>query len=134
MALRSKLWIGIAVVATVAGMLVWWNQPRPLPPLLQKVTAGGGYWGACPPEAFEPLALSPELNQRLAVQFPPGTTEEDLTRDLAAQGFRRLENCKGDDSIRSMAFGTNAMRAAVFWKADEGRLVWTKGFVFYNSL
>jgi hypothetical protein len=132
---RYKLLVGLATVATAVGLFLWWVEPPAPPPLLQRVSAAGGWWGACPPEVYEKrLALSPELNQRLAEQFPPGTTEEDLLRGLATQGFLGIEHCRGDDTIRWTMFENHAMRAAVYWKAHEGKIVWTKGFVFHIFL
>ena len=86
--------IGGAIV--FGAILAGWPGPQPrLPPLLTDVTAGGGWWGACPPETTEephlregePLALSPELDQRLAQAFPPGSSEKQLLRTLREQGF-----------------------------------------------
>src|SRR5580692_11453522 len=73
-----------------------WPGPKPiLPPLLENVTAGGGWWGACPAETTEearlregrPLALSPELDQRLVKAFPSGSSERLLVDALRVQGF-----------------------------------------------
>ena len=137
MAISPKLWIGLALVAVVGSTLVWLNQPKPLPPLLQHVSAASGWWGACPPQLYtqKQLALSPQLNQRLATQFPPDTSqEEELISVLRTQGFGDLSSCKDDSSIYSMIFRASTIHAAVFWKANEGKLVWTKGFVAYKSL
>ena len=68
-----------ALVARVPG------PKPPTPPLLKDVSAGGGWWGACPPATPEEasmqaggLALSPELNKRLARLFPVGSLEGNL--------------------------------------------------------
>lgn len=122
----------------------------PLPPLLENVSAGGGWWGACPPESVDearlrqtmPLAVSPELNQRLNQSFPPGVSEVALLEVLKNWGFTVLPPCPGDSSIRAAAFVqhgggvfSSAMTANVFWKVDpERNIVWTKGFVRYAGL
>jgi hypothetical protein len=105
--------------------------PPPLPRLLQNARQGGGWWGACPPRGTDgrKLALSPELNVRVAEQFPPGTWEETLVKFLSDQGFGKMEYCEGDTTIRFMSFATKNMGAWVFWKVDENRILWTKGFV-----
>jgi len=128
-----------------------WSAPKPpLPALLKNVTAGGGWWGACPPvtpeearaQSGRPLALSPELNQRLAQSFPSGSNEKRLSDALNAQGFELLPPCKSDPSIRVAAFNQHGggllfppLVANVFWKADgAGNIVWTKGFARYVAL
>jgi hypothetical protein len=141
------------IVLTPAVLFVLWIWIVPMfhpqgPPLLQHVTAAGGWFGACPPRneqegaerAKSGEALSPELNQRLARQFPPGSPEEVLVRSLAAQGFRPLEPCRNDATIRSAHFSGPtsgalfAINAVVYWKTQNDTLVWTKGFVSFNGL
>jgi hypothetical protein len=132
---RSKLLLGFATFLVLAGSFMWWIEPPPPPPLLQNVRAAGGWWGACPPEGNEQkLALSPELNERLVQQFPAGTSQENLVRSLFAQGFQGIEHCRGDETIRFTTFSNGSMRAAVYWKVHEGKIVWTKGFVFHIFL
>jgi hypothetical protein len=118
------------------------------PPLLRHVTAGGGWTGACPPEgaseaqlrASLPLAISPELNQRLAQSFPPGTPEERLVKSLTEQGFKLLPSCRNNPSIRVAVFNGYAggifnTWASVYWKVDgASAIVWTKGFVQFDGL
>jgi hypothetical protein len=89
---RALIFIaGVAAVillAPAAGF-VWWVGIRPMfypapPALLQHVTAAGGWFGGCPPRdeqeaimrAKSGEALSPELNRKLAAQFPPGSPAE----------------------------------------------------------
>jgi hypothetical protein len=114
-----------------------------IPEILQGVTAGGGYWGACPrphEEQDRPLAISPELNARLSSRFPPGTAETTLTNALAGMGFRPSGSCDEDRTIRSLRFdkrgsGLVDVTAVVYWQADsQGKILWTKGFVAYTSL
>jgi hypothetical protein len=141
----------IVLTPPVLFVLWIWIVPMfhpPAPPLLQHVTAAGGWFGACPPrneqEATERAksgeALSPELNQRLARQFPPGSPEEVLVRSLAAQGFKPLEPCRDDGTIRRAHFSGPthgalfAINAVVYWKTRNDTLVWTKGFVSFNGL
>jgi len=141
--------LGAAVVlgAIVAG----WPGPKPsLPPLLRNVSAGGGWWGACPPETQDearerqgrPLATSPELDRRLAQSFPPGSSERKLVDTLRNQGFELLPSCRSDHSIHVAAFDQhgggilfNPITANIFWQVDEAdNIVWTKGFVRYVGL
>jgi len=114
-----------------------------IPDILQGVTAGGGYWGACPrppEEQNRPLALSPEFNARLASKFPPGTAETTLTSALAGMGFRSSGSCEADQTIRILRFdkrgsGLVDVTAVVYWQANpEDKILWTKGFVAYTSL
>jgi hypothetical protein len=115
---------------------LYWQPP----PLLAKVTAGGGRWGACP--SVEPTlglsmreAISPELNQRLSEKFPLGSSEIALVRELQKQRFNMRGACKDDPSIRFAEFTENNFRAAVYWKVEGAdTIVWTKGFVFYIFL
>lgn len=139
---------GVIVLGAVAA---GWPGPKPpLPSLLQNVSAGGGWWGACPPQTEEearlregrPIAISPELNERLARQFPAGTMESVLTDALSSQSFSLLLPCKGDNSIRVAGFQQQGggllsppITAEVYWKVDQsGAIVWTKGFVRYTDL
>src|SRR2546429_6284236 len=50
-----------------------------IPEILRGVSAGGGYWGACPPPQWVPkndrLAISPEFNDRLAARSEEHTSE-----------------------------------------------------------
>ena len=133
-------------------LLVWWLWIGPMfhppaPPLLQNVTAAGGWFGACPPRnereatsrAKSGEALSPQLNQRLAEQFPPGSREEPLVKSLSEQGFKPLEPCQNDATIRSAHFKGPTrgalfdINAVVYWKTQSGTLVWTKGFVSFDG-
>lgn len=152
---RALIFIGglvAIVVLTPAAVFVWWLEIRPLfyppaPPLLQNVTAAGGWSGGCPPRNEQEAAmranlgeaLSPELNQRLAKQFPPGSPEEPLVRSLAAQGFKLLEPCENDTAIHRAYFngpvrwGVFDVNAQVYWKTQNDTLVWTKGFVAFDG-
>jgi hypothetical protein len=144
---------GCVIGGTVVLGVIFIGSPsaKPaLPALLRNVAAGGGLWGACPPDPKEEtralpgqtLALSPQLNQRLAQSFPPGSSERGLSDTLSAQGFELLQSCKNDPSIRVAEFSQHGggffsppIVANVFWKADEaGNIVWTKGFVRYVAL
>jgi hypothetical protein len=142
---------GLSVIGAFIALLTPWAHPDPpTPPLLERVTAAGGYWGACPARNTEqaqiirssPLALSPELDQRLGDKFPAGTGETKITDTLREQGFTLPMPCPGDPSIRSAAFTQHGggilfypLSAEVFWKVDRvGNIVWTKGFVRYVGL
>ena len=110
------------VVALVAAS-PWEPQP-PLPPLLRGTTAGGGWGSACPPpkgiSVTSPLALSPELSDRLAQKFPPGSSSDDLESWLLGMGFENLPPCEGDITIHVAVFrqhgGLYPMTAFAYWK------------------
>ena len=111
------------------------------PEILRGVTAGGGWWGACPrreDEQNHPLALSPELNDRLVGRFPPGSSEGDLINALTSQGFKRAGSCEAERSIKYLGYdekgtGLPSVTAEVYWRVDStGRIVWTKGFIRYT--
>ncbi len=117
------------------------------PPLLRNVTAASGWVGACPPQnEFEErlqaqgLALSPELNSRLFLQFPPGSTADYLVKALNDQGFKLSGSCQNDPSILEAIFEGNTGSifdtwAAIYWKVDIAHnIVWTKGFVAFEGL
>jgi hypothetical protein len=137
-------WGGLAVLGAAAVLCGWgayrlWEQR--LPPLLSNVRAEGGWWGACPDRPAKDQALSPELNEHLQRQFPPGTPEERLISALAEQRFEPPAPCWDDKTIRSARFYQQGgllaydTRAEIFWKVDQANnLVWTKGFVFYVGL
>jgi hypothetical protein len=134
--------LGTLIVAGATAYRMSLAQP-PLPPILRKATAGGGWWGACPPVSkpeetmmsLRPLALSPELNKRLAAQFPPGTEQNVIVIALAHEGFATDKVCPNDRSIHIAWFNSKAITASIFWKVDEvGTIVWTKGFIAYNGL
>ncbi len=133
-------------VLVIGFLTVWTGEDPPTPPLLRGASAAGGSIGACSAEseweANEPLALSPELNKRLADEFPAGQSEELLTQTLIKQRFELRPACLKDRSIRSAEFIQRSgslfhwpIHAWVYWKIDEAwKLVWTKGFVMYYSL
>jgi hypothetical protein len=134
--------LGALIVAGATAFRMSLAQ-APLPPILRKATAGGGWWGACPPVskaeetimAHRPLALSPELDKRLAVQFPPGSEQNVLVIALAQEGFVIDRVCPNDRSIHIAWFNPKAVTASISWKIDEaGAIVWTKGFVAYDGL
>ena len=85
--------------------------------------------------AHRPLAVSPELGRRLAVQFPPGSDQNGLVMALAQEGFVTDKVCPNDRSIHIASFTSKAVTASIYWKIDEaGTIVWTKGFVAYDGL
>jgi len=118
------------------------------PPLLAQATAGSGWFGGCPPlneqEAVERArsgeALSPELNQKLATQFPPGSGTDSLVQTLTEQSFKLAETCQNDFTIRRAYFqgltrgSLFETRAEIYWKTKGDNLVWTKGFVMFVGL
>jgi hypothetical protein len=148
--LGSLLAVCVIVGAIAFGANLFAPKP-PLPPLLRNVSAGGGWWGSCPAETTDearlregqPLALSPELSQRLSQSFPPGSGAKRLVDTLQQQGFELLPSCKTDNSIRAAAFTqkqggglfSSPLTANVFWKVDGAdNIVWTNGFVRYKGL
>jgi hypothetical protein len=139
------------LAASLSGALIGCSSNKAiLPPILQGATAQGGWWGACPPsnlteadsiKAMRQLALSPQFNDRLNSDFPPGSLEQTLVDSLRKQGFRDAGYCKSDQSIKLATFyakGTGllpyATVAEAYWQADGDRIVWTKGFVRYSGL
>lgn len=121
------------------------------PPLLEKVTAVGGWWnGGCPPkdkteaELYKPAdeALSPDLMDRLASQFPIGTSASHLAQSLKQQGFSFRHPCVGLSAIRLGEFrqtggefyGPYPIGAQVAWQQDAaGRILWAKGTVMFTG-
>jgi hypothetical protein len=84
-------------------------------------------------------AISPELSERLARRFPSGSDAAVLEQALFHDGFRPGRTCQ-KHSTRSADFlqegggffGPYPMVATVAWKvANDGRILWTKGRVFY---
>jgi len=134
-----------AVLALFVAFAIYVGEPKPpLPPLLEGATAGGGWGGTCPdPETDalwrnQPLALSPELDQRLRDAFPAGSSERDLLQTLAAQGFELHPPCESDPTVRFATFrqegGLYPLGANVVWQVDSTQtLVWTRGFVWFTG-
>jgi len=126
------------------------DERQSLPSLLRGVSAGGGYFSACPPtnktEAMmletSNIAISPELNKRLQEQFPPGSADSRLVETLKNQGFSLGEPCTADPTIQHASFFQKGsgflpydINADIYWKRDlDGRIVWTKGLVAYTGL
>lgn len=141
--LRSLLLLAGAFIVSACS-----DANEELPAILHGVSAGEGYSSACPAPKTEEasstrkLAISPELNQRLLEAFPPGSTEDALTKFLLAQGFSFHGSCDTEPLIRhasfsqkhksSLAYSTHAL---VFWQVDaDGKVVWTKGVVGFRGL
>jgi hypothetical protein len=90
---------------------------------------------------MSPQALSPELNQRLIQQFPPGSQGPELFRSLMAQGFKQRPPCDTDLTIHvAMYEGPISgflfkIYGVVYWKTDnDNAIVWTKAIVSYDGL
>lgn len=138
------------IIALPLGELSYerWSLRPALPPLLKGARSASGWVGACPPHnereaAWQSrVALSPELNQRLDEQFPTGSSENALVQSLISQGFTIFHRpCDNDAAILHANFQQRGgglfyypMTANVFWKADGGKVVWTKGFVAFSGL
>jgi hypothetical protein len=149
---HSNIRVLFATVAAIGltGCIETEQQAVPLPPLLHKATAGGGWASACPPRSENErkmietsrLAVSPEVEQRLRDEFPPGSDEDRLIAVLTAQGFKLVAPCETDQTIQRAQFfrkGTGFLpystSATIYWKIDvQRRIVWTKGFVSYSGL
>ena len=142
-------WIVAIVVLLPIGTLEVLDLMNPspsIPPLLRNVRAAGGNWGACPhpPPRMNTEALSPELNERLSKEFPPGTNQDYLVETLTSQGFIITDNCKDDNSIHRAVLSLYKIgisekfpivSAEIGWKADQDhRIVWTKGYVSWPSI
>lgn len=149
-----RTWAYIAIVS-VTGMLSLTASLGPLktqklqpptPTLLRGGIASGGWWsGRCPPEIAQRNdrgieARSPEIEQRLSQDLPPGTKAEALVRLLRIQGFTAVKPCESDPTIWSAdfqqkgggVFGPFPHDAIVVWKVDgKGNLVWTESFLIY---
>ena len=88
------------------------------------------------------LAVSPDLSDRLNRQFPPGTPASALKAELSTDGFEPPSACEADPTIMGTAFFRKGsglfaydVSASVYWKADaDGKIIWTRGFIFYAGL
>lgn len=139
--MKTSTIMSVILLTVTASMAV--SCGSNLPPLLQDVSAAGGWYGGCPrdtEEAAQPLALSPELNSRLRKLFPPGSSSNRLQALLLSQGFTIGAACAADTSIKTASFLQKKyflyqLQADVFWKVDrQKRVVWTEGFVYYDGL
>jgi hypothetical protein len=86
-------------------------------------------------------AISPNVTERLQIQFPAGSPSVRLEQELQDQGFERLPPCESDASIHRAAFhqtGGHAFSypidAIVAWKVTgDGRIVWSKAHVYFTG-
>jgi hypothetical protein len=149
---RSILSLAISTGLIIAAFAAFAGDALtpPTPPLLKDAQAGSGWnSGGCPAHPYDaafikgPEARSPNVEGRLAQQFPPGTPEQKLVLALQRQGFELAQPCDNDDQIHRAVFRQNGgglwwpypMFATIAWKVDErGRIVWTKAFVAYAGL
>jgi hypothetical protein len=139
----------IYVAADPYMSLVFFTEPLkpPTPPLLDNAHAGDQF--VCPPRsaadeiiARPPQMGSPEVEARLARQFPAGTDEKRLITMLRAQGFAPTQECDNDPTIHGATFqqggggfwGPYPVYADIAWKVDDaGKIVWTKANVAYTG-
>lgn len=141
------IWIvpALVVFACVISLLGL-ARPHPYPdvPAFFQHTQGAGGWSSdgCPlPPDQKTDALSPDLTPRLNAAFPEGSDPNALRDFVVNQGFQMRPPCEGDPAIQRASFsqlggsfGHPTFHATVAWKADsDGRLMWTKGYVFYSS-
>jgi hypothetical protein len=150
--LVASIVVGLAalIVMTPRGRIIWAGTitamfAPPAPALLQHVSGASGWFGGCPAGINEPArmsgeALSPELNQKLAAQFPAGSRADSLVRTLEAQGFKLTGTCQTDSTIHRAGFGGPTRgsifetRAEIYWRTEGDTIVWTKGFVMFVGL
>jgi hypothetical protein len=147
--MRMRPWLLIASVSVAALVTVIGGCTQvALPPLLRNVSSGGGSTDVCPTEggdvsnslAMIGSASSPELDQRLQREFPPGSGEGGLVNVLIEQRFVvQATPCGTDSSIHLAIFRQTKglffpTMATVWWKVDQqNNIVWTEGFVFYDG-
>ena len=144
----------VLVVLGACGAAAYWLcsrlfRPRqPLPSLLKGASAGFGHpsdlrnqVGSLAWECGSTEPVSPELEQRLREQFPPGSSETSLVAALRDQGFTTPSACSASSSvqIRFSRFVTPKDSpmyvSSISWGVDDkGQIVWTHGFVFFDSL
>lgn len=82
-----------------------------------------------------------QLDEVLRLAFPLGSDERRLTKQLIEQGFQINGSCQTDAAIRVATFGQKGgsiyklpMSATVYWKSEDGVLLWVKGAVEYTGL
>ena len=90
----------------------------------------------------EQEAISPELTERLARQFPVGSDAARLERALRDQGFQPTAPCPTAPAIRHAEFrqegggfyGPYPIFAQIAWEQDDaGLLRWVKSSVSYTG-
>jgi len=120
----------------------------PLPSLAAGATTTGGSNFLCEPgnkqgSTPETASHSPEINQRLKRDFPPGSPAVLLRRSLIRQGFKLEGACSPDHSVWLATFrqrGGNGITAfpafvSVYWREDAAaRLIWASGDVAWTGL
>jgi hypothetical protein len=124
--------------AGVYWVTTWFPSLGPLPPLLEGASSRGEMDGC----RDIVTGVSPQLDERLRDQFPPGSSETALVSALKDQGFDAPAPCRGNPLMRSSGFSRSAkpeqrpiMTASVYWRVDDAdKIVWTHGFVFFYSL
>jgi hypothetical protein len=142
--------LGYVIAVAVAAAFTGCASTKELPALLAHATAGSGWATACPGRneneramvAGRKLAVSPELSDRLSRQFPPGSPASALKDELSTDGFEPPSACEADPTIMGAAFFQKGgglfaydVNASVYWKADgDGKIIWTKGVIFYTGL
>ena len=142
----SRLGYVFAIALAVTGC----TSTKDLPALLAHATAGSGWASACPGRndnerammAGRKFAVSPELSDRLSRQFPPGSPASALKEELSTDGFQAPSACEADPTIMGAAFFQKGsglfaydVNASVYWQADgDGKIIWTKGVIFYTGL
>lgn len=148
--LRMRRWfISCAgIVAFVATGACSEAVSPPLPSLAIGATTTGGSNSLCRPDYEQgstpaTASHSPEINQKLNRDFPPGSPAILLRRSLVRQGFQMHGPCSPDRSISVATFrqrGGNGITSfpvfvSAYWKEDGGgRLVWASGDIAWTGL
>jgi hypothetical protein len=146
---RLLLWLSPLVVVGACAAAVYGLytrlpsfSPPPLPPLLVGARAGFGNWSGC--EGGD--GVSPDLEQRLREQFPPGSSDAPLVAALERQGFATPSFCGPYSTARYACYLglkdsttgkpiPNDVSACVYWKVDDAnRIIWTHGYLHFLSL
>jgi hypothetical protein len=119
------------------------NSCKALPLLLRNASSPGGYADGCPRPKWDstsPLAVSPEINERLRRSFPPGTPARKLSAELIKEGFSIDAPCTDDNTIKIASYTEKhyflyQAYANIYWKVDSsGNIVWAEGFIEYEGL
>ncbi len=109
-----------------------------LPPLLRNASSPGGYSDGCPRAKWayaDTSAASPEINERLSRDFPPGSPASMLSAELIKEGFTIDPPCSDDTTIKIASYTQKhyflyQAYGTIYWKVDSaGNIVWSEGFI-----
>ena len=139
-------WAGVVALAATGACSEAVSPP--LPTLATGATTTGGSNSLCRPDYGQgstpaTASHSPEMNQRLNRDFPPGSKAVLLRRSLVRQGFQLNGACSPDHGVWLATFrqrGGNGITSfpafvSVYWKEDgDARLVWASGDIAWTGL